>query len=97
MFLNWNYISSLIFYCVSLRRILMKVKKWIYLFLVPGLVLYLTFFILPLIGVFYYSFTDWGGVGSDLNITGLENFTSLSNDSVFSTSFMNNLKFLFTV
>lgn len=76
----------------------MRISKWIYLFLIPGVVLYFTFFILPTLGAFFYSITDWDGADQNFNFVGLANYTNLlTNDDVFLKSLGNNLKFLFSV
>ena len=47
--------------------------KWAFLFLLPNLVLYFLFFLLPaLVGV-SFSFTDYNGIGR-MNFLGLENY-----------------------
>src|SRR5690625_686386 len=76
----------------------MRLSKWIYLFLIPGGVLYLIFFIIPTLGAFFYSITDWDGVNQDFNFVGLENYVGLfTDDSIFMTSIENNMKFLLFV
>lgn len=76
----------------------MKISKWLYLFLIPGVLLYSVFFILPTFGAFFYSLTDWDGTGSNFNFVGFQNFQDLiTNDSVFLKSLGNNMKFLFAV
>ncbi|RLL41147.1 sugar ABC transporter permease [Oceanobacillus piezotolerans] len=76
----------------------MKVHKSLYLFLIPGFFLYFTFFIVPTLGAFFYSITDWDGVNQQFNFVGLFNYTSLlTDDTVFITSINNNLKFLLFV
>lgn len=76
----------------------MRISRWIYLFLIPGVVLYFTFFILPTLGAFFYSITDWDGADQNFNFVGLANYINLlTNDDVFLQSVGNNLKFLFSV
>src|SRR5699024_4105092 len=76
---------------------IMRLSKKIYFFLIPGLLLYITFFIIPTLGAFFYSITDWDGTGTDFNFVGLQNYIDLSNDTVFLKSLGNNLKFLLSV
>lgn len=76
----------------------MKPKKWIYLFIIPGGILYLIFFILPTISALFYSITDWNGISADYNFIGLKNFKDLLfNDYVFKKAAGNNMKFLLAV
>lgn len=76
----------------------MKISRKIYLFLIPGVVLYCLFFVLPTLGAFFYSFTDWDGVSQEFNFVGFENFKDLlTSDIIFLKSIGNNLKFLLTV
>ena len=75
----------------------MKTKKRIYLFLVPGAILYFTFFIYPTISAFYYSLTDWNGLNFNYDMVGLSNFQKLASDTLFYTSAENNLKYLLFV
>lgn len=76
----------------------MRISKWLYTFLIPGVILYLVFFIIPTIGAFFYSFTDWDGAGQSFNFIGFENYKNLiTNDFVFTKSVTNNMKFLLAV
>lgn len=76
----------------------MRFSKRIYLFLIPGALLYFTFFILPTLGAFFYSITDWDGANQNFNFVGLANYIDLiTNDIIFMKSLGNNLKFLLAV
>lgn len=76
----------------------MRISKRIYLFLIPGFIIYSIFFILPTFGAFFYSLTDWDGVSQNFNLVGFKNYINLvKNDTVFTKSIGNNMKFLFTV
>ncbi|MCD7034633.1 sugar ABC transporter permease [Metabacillus sp. GX 13764] len=77
----------------------MRYSKSIYLFFLPGLLLFAVFFLLPLAETVFYSFTSWDGYTVNPPFTGLKNYTRLIvNDSIFHQSFWNNAKFmLFTV
>lgn len=76
----------------------MKTSKWIYLFIVPGSILYILFFVLPTISALFYSITDWSGLTAGYNFVGLKNFQDLLfNDLVFQKSAVNNMKFLLAV
>ncbi|MBD8036270.1 sugar ABC transporter permease [Solibacillus sp. A46] len=76
----------------------LKRNKALLLFLIPGLILYSTFFIIPTINAVIYSFTDWDGLSPDFNIVGFDNYINiLTNDSIFLKAMGNNLKFMLFV
>lgn len=75
-----------------------KKNKVLFLFLIPGLILYSIFFIIPSINAIIYSFTDWDGLSTSYTVVGLNNYINiLTNDSIFLKAFGNNLKFMFFV
>ena len=54
----------------------------IMLFLVPALVIYLVFQIIPIIGSIYFSLVDWNGIaGSAPKFVGLKNYISVMVES----------------
>lgn len=56
----------------------MKVKlKW-FAFVIPSLILYIIFFIVPIAQTSFYAFTDWSG--GDYEFVGLENFINMFHD-----------------
>ncbi|MGV2918681.1 carbohydrate ABC transporter permease [Streptomyces alfalfae] len=57
-------------------------------FLTPGLLLSLLFLVVPLVMTFYYSLTQWQGIG-DPTFIGLDNYTRLFQDADFWASFRN--------
>ena len=62
----------------------------------PGLLIYTLFFIVPIVAVFAYSFTNWNLANmSRANFVGLYNFTSLLQDRIFLRSIGNTLLFAF--
>jgi len=75
-----------------------KVKFWNntkivpYLFVLPNMVLFIGFMIVPLIMSFYYSFTKWNGLGTPKWI-GFDNYTYLFKNDAFINSIFNTLKF----
>ncbi|RFB12083.1 sugar ABC transporter permease [Bacillus sp. HNG] len=76
----------------------MKQSKWLFLFLVPGLIFYLTFFIYPTFSALFYSFTDWDGLSPSFNFVGFENYQNIiTNDSIFVKALTNNVKFMLFV
>ncbi|MGD7043268.1 carbohydrate ABC transporter permease [Jeotgalibacillus proteolyticus] len=73
-------------------------NKSLFLFLLPGLILYSIFFIVPTINAVIYSFTDWDGLSPDFNVVGFDNYVNIiSNDSIFLKAFVNNIKFMLFV
>ncbi|PLR76541.1 ABC transporter permease [Bacillus sp. V3-13] len=78
----------------------MKLKQYkaLYFFILPGLALYLTFFVYPTFSALFYSFTNWDGLTADYDFVGLENYVNIfTNDSIFAKAFGNNLKFMLFV
>lgn len=54
-------------------------KKTILVFVLPGLLFYLFVIVLPILRSFYYSFLDWNGI-NQAAFVGIKNFVSLFND-----------------
>jgi raffinose/stachyose/melibiose transport system permease protein len=66
-------------------------RDWGYaLFLVPGLLAFLILIVVPILANTAISFTRWTGVGTPVWI-GLANYTKAFGDTIFWTSFRNNL------
>lgn len=70
-------------------------KYWLapWLFLLPGLLLFLLLIIIPIVQSFIISFYEWDGLGEPLYI-GWENFIFLFEDPQFFTSIKNNIWWL---
>ena len=76
----------------SKRRFRRRLVPW--LFVLPILLIHLVVIIGPSISAFYYSLTDWSGVGL-AKFIGLENFRFLFfEDKDFKHAFLNNLTWL---
>lgn len=76
----------------------MKISKTIYLFFLPGLILYSIFFLYPTVSALFYSFTDWDGLSDAYQFVGFGNYErALTGDSVFRKTVGNNLKFMLMV
>ena len=70
----------------------------LWLFPVPALVLYVTFFVIPTIQGVVYSVTDWDGFSPTAQFVGLDNFINIfTNDDLFRNAFSNNIKFMLVV
>jgi N-acetylglucosamine transport system permease protein len=63
-------------------------------FLVLPLALYAIFVISPFVQAFYYSLTNWTGVSPTFDFIGLQNFQTLTQDSLFLRAVRNNLVLL---
>lgn len=61
------------------------------IFLLPGMVLFFTFLLLPLSNSLYYSLFDWNGFGPPTDYVALENYDRLLNHSIFHTALRNSI------
>lgn len=67
-----------------------KNKKTIILFLLPAVILYLCFEVIPVMMSIYFSFNDWPGIQAvPLKFVGLENYKNLFRNAVFLKSLQN--------
>jgi raffinose/stachyose/melibiose transport system permease protein len=64
---------------------------------VPGTVLYIAFFIVPIIWGIYYSFTNYNGIARSYRFIGLKNFTDSFKNSRFLGAFSFTLRYALTV
>jgi ABC-type sugar transport system permease subunit len=55
----------------------------IFLFLLPGLILFLVFVTYPIFRSIYFSLFDWNGFGPAEDFIGLDNFTRILTDKIF--------------
>jgi len=70
----------------------------LWLFPVPALVLYVTFFVIPTIQGVIYSVTDWDGFSPTAQFVGLDNFVTIfTSDDLFRNALSNNIKFMLVV
>ncbi|MFU8853665.1 carbohydrate ABC transporter permease [Micromonospora sp. SL1-18] len=70
----------------------------LYLFPLPAVVLYVIFFVVPVVNALQYAGTDWDGFSLDYQNVGLANLTKLAtNDDLFSNALGNNLRFMLVV
>lgn len=68
-------------------------RKWIVIFLLPSLILFLGFYAYSIITVFVTGFTDWK-LGEQINFAGVSNFIKMFEDSTFLISLKNTLIWL---
>ncbi|MDK2809013.1 MAG: raffinose/stachyose/melibiose transport system permease protein [Clostridiales bacterium] len=71
-------------------------KIAITLFILPALILFVTFVFVPILQVFAYSFTKWNGISAPV-FTGLKNYSRLFSDKVFYTSNKNMILFAIVI
>lgn len=70
-----------------------KTKFYVFLFIVPALLIYFVFQIIPLVGAVFFSFMDWNGIGgSALEFVGFQNFANAFKNADFLLSLKNMLK-----
>ena len=62
-----------------------------FLFVLPALLVYLFYFIIPIPTSAYYSLFNWNGISPDMQFLGFGNWIALFNDPVFWKSFINNI------
>lgn len=73
-----------------------KAKFTIFLFILPALLLYTIFQLLPIMGGIYFSFIQWDGLaGSKLEFVGFENYVSAFNNKQFLLSLSNMVRMVF--
>lgn len=63
-----------------------------HLLTLPAVLLSAFVVFVPAINTFYAAFTDWNGVGSNMNWIGLENFRVITSDKIFWKAVGNNFK-----
>jgi len=66
-------------------------KKTMYWFVLPALIMYLVFWIYPILRLFQYSFSDYNGFVQDFDYVGFDNFAYIFKDGVAGTSLTNTL------
>ncbi|TCL61992.1 carbohydrate ABC transporter membrane protein 1 (CUT1 family) [Hydrogenispora ethanolica] len=64
-------------------------RKSLLFFLLPALLLYLMFWVVPVLMTFGYSVTNWNGIGNHLKFIGLKNFEFLTADGTLSNILKN--------
>ena len=65
-----------------------NIKVVPYLYILPNMILFMVFMIIPVFMALYYSFMDWKGIGEPV-FTGLENYQWLFTDDTFWKSLWN--------
>jgi ABC-type sugar transport system permease subunit len=70
-------------------------KKSMYLFVLPALLIYLVFWIYPIINIFIYSVTNYNGFIQDYSYVGFQNFKQIFQDDLAISSLSNTLIYTF--
>jgi len=70
---------------------------WIWLFLLPTVVLYGVYTIYPIVASYWYSFVRWNGFSADMQFVGLGNYREVFADPQFWNSFKITLLFMILV
>ncbi len=80
----------------TMRRIPRRLwrDRWIYLFLLPTLILYILFVLWPIVASYWYSLLDWSGFGRDRRFVGLANYREVARDPLFWRAFRNSLLYM---
>lgn len=72
-------------------------KKRSKLFTVPAFIIYTVLMIIPIIGAFGLSFTDWNGISADYDFVGIQNYLSMLSDARLGNAVAVTLKITVTV
>ena len=72
-------------------------KKRSKLFIVPAFIIYTVLMIIPIIGAFGLSFTDWNGISADYDFVGIQNYLSMLSDARLGNAVTVTLKITVTV
>lgn len=72
----------------NVSRLQRRNYKWIYLFLAPSLVIFLMFYFVPILTMFFTSFTKWDGFNSP-TFNGVDNYVRLFQNPAFIISMRN--------
>lgn len=70
-----------------------KIVTWCWLFMMPAIILFLTFQAWPIIQTFRYSLFDWSGIGNNMRFSGFDNYKELLKDTNFWRAIKNNYWF----
>lgn len=70
-------------------------KKTMYFFVLPALIFYLLFWIVPILKLFQYSFTDYNGYVQNFGYVGFDNFKTLFHEELLGLSIKNTLIYTF--
>ncbi|WP_159881495.1 carbohydrate ABC transporter permease [Paenibacillus puerhi] len=66
-------------------------KRTMYLFVLPALLMYVVFWIFPILKLFQYSVSDYNGFVQNFNYIGFDNYTQLLKEDIVGSSIANTL------
>ncbi|WP_458118736.1 carbohydrate ABC transporter permease [Paenibacillus sp. Z6-24] len=72
-------------------------RKLLWLFMLPGILLYTGLFVYPALSGLFYSFTNWDGVSPSYDFVGAANYKDSFESITFRKAFINNIKFMIVV
>ena len=72
-------------------------RKKSILFVLPAFVIYTFLMIIPIIGAFYLSLTDWNGISQAYHVVGITNYIDMLSDARLRNAIMVTLKITLTV
>lgn len=75
----------------------MRNRSLLWIFVLPGLMLYGVMFVYPTLSGLFYSFTDWDGISESFRIIGWDNYRNILESIVFRKTILNNVKFMVAV
>ena len=67
-------------------------NRFLFVFIVPTLILFIWFVIVPTVQGLYYSLFSWSGISSNMSFIGVENYQKLIKDPIAWISVVNDLK-----
>lgn len=70
-----------------------KISSAFVIMVIPAIILYTTFFVVPVVSGIYYSLSDWDGISKTFNIIGIENFIKVLQDERFRNAFLFSVKY----
>src|SRR5690554_421486 len=71
-----------------------RYRNFVLVTVIPILVLYVAFMIIPIAQSFFYSLFKWSGFSTDMEFLGLRNYVSLLHDEYFIQSVVNSFKYI---
>jgi ABC-type sugar transport system permease subunit len=64
-------------------------RKWVLIFGLVPMIVYIAIVIFPLLSSFYFSFTDWNGFSTNYKFIGFDNFLKIARDPNFKNAIKN--------
>ncbi len=72
-----------------------RYRNFILISIIPAMILYIIFMIYPIAETLYYSLFHWAGFSPDMDYVGVSNYLELTGDSLFITTVITSLKYVF--